>query len=238
MFVLSQGGAHMLKQANYLLDTNQSGRLDRIQNLLDIHQSRDSFIRLIRRYFLNQSQGYRLIMQAYDETLRDFENIKRDGGSPYFGHPEAVAIIVLEYLRISDANVIAAAILHDNVEDLTHLDWTHDRIRRSYNHTVANIVWWITKPKVSEYSGDKVRRDADYHTGLLSAPYVPIVVKLADRLHNVLTLSHCELEKRKRKIQETRDFYLLLAQKHSVLFEELFDAIIFVETGMNKMCTT
>jgi (p)ppGpp synthase/HD superfamily hydrolase len=170
----------MLTKYKLFLDTGQgeSSLVTKIQHILDTHQSRDAFIKLIRNYFLMGSNGYNLIMQAYDETLRDFGSKRRDSGDAFFGHPEAVAIILIVYMGVRDPNLVAAAILHDNVEDLSHLGWTHDRVLRTYNPTIANIIWWMTKAKVIEYDGDKVRRDAAYHERLLFAPIVVINNKI------------------------------------------------------------
>jgi lysyl-tRNA synthetase class 2 len=140
-----------------------------------------------------------------------------DGLTPYFGHPEAVAIILLEYLRVRDANVIASAILHDNVEDLPHLGWSNEYIRKEYNQDIAELVWWVTKFDLADFGGNKKERDAMYHVHLRSAPRRAIMIKLADRLHNIMTLWAHDIEKQRRKIQETLHFYLPRAEEHTIL---------------------
>ncbi|QQR65244.1 bifunctional (p)ppGpp synthetase/guanosine-3',5'-bis(diphosphate) 3'-pyrophosphohydrolase [Candidatus Kaiserbacteria bacterium] len=199
-----------------------------------MYQSKDEFFRRLRLYFLKGSIGYSLIEKAYDETMCAFEDIKRDGGSPYFGHPEAVAIILLEHLRIRDPHVIAAAILHDNVEDLPHLGWNDEYIQFAYNKDIAELVWWVTKFDIVDFGGDKKKRNALYHVHLQSAPRRPIMIKLADRLHNIMTLWAHETEKQQRKIQETYDFYIPLAEEHTILIHELECAIREVEKSWNK----
>ena len=203
--------------------------LQKIRALIERYKTRDEFFKRLRLYFLTGSTGYNLIEKAYDETMRDFENIKRDGGSPYFGHPEAVAIILLEYLRIRDPHVITAAILHDNVEDLPHHGWNNEYIRNAYNQDIAELVWWVTKFDIADFSGNKKERDAMYHVHLRSAPRRAIMIKLADRLHNIMTLWAHDTEKQRRKIQETLHFYLPRAEQHTILIHELESAIEEVE---------
>lgn len=224
----------MLTATSSLLDTHQSKSelVTEIQYILDKHQSRDAFIELIRTYFIRGSYGYNLIMQAYDETLRDFGSKERDSGSAFFGHPEAVAIILIEYMRIRDPNLVAAAILHDNMEDLSHLNWTYERIRRSYNLVIANIVLCMTKAKVSEYDGDKGRRDAAYHESLFYVSVDVVTIKEIDRLHNTFTLDGCPLGKQKRKLAENRTVYLPLAQKYGILYRELLEITIIQEVKL------
>lgn len=226
----------MLAQYRSFFDTDQgeSSLVTEIEHILNTHQSRDAFIKLIRNYFLMGSNGYHLIMQAYDETLRDFGNKRRDGGAAFFGHPEAVAIILIVYMGVRDPNLVAAAILHDNVEDLSHLGWTHDRVLRTYNPTIANIIWWMTKAKVIEYDGDKVRRDAAYHERLILAPIVVIIIKLIDRFHNTFTLDDCPIEKQGRKLAENREVYLRLALENNVLYRELLEITILQEIKLRS----
>jgi len=226
----------MLTQYKFLLDPYQGGSslVTNIQHILSTHQSRDAFIKLIRNYFLQGSYGYNLIMQAYDETLRDFESKQRDGGTAFFGHPEAVAIILIVYMGVRDPNIVVAAILHDNMEDLSHLGWTYERVSRTYNDIIAKIVLWMTKAKVSEYGGDKVRRDSAYHECLFYASKDVVLVKLIDRFHNTFTLDYCPLEKQGRKLEENRKVYLTLAYMHNILYRELLEITILQEIKLRS----
>lgn len=203
--------------------------LQKIEALIEKYTTREQFFNRLRLYFLTGSTSYNLIEKAYDETMRDFFGMKRDGLTPYFGHPEAVAIILLEYLRVRDANVIAAAILHDNVEDLPHLGWSNEYIRKEYNQDIAELVWWVTKFDLADFGGNKKERDAMYHVHLRSAPRRAIMIKLADRLHNIMTLWAHDIEKQRRKIQETLHSYLPRAEQHTILIHELESAIEEVE---------
>lgn len=208
--------------------------LQKINELIEKYQSKELFFKRLRLYFLTGSTGYNLIEKAYDETMRDFGDMERDGLTPYFGHPEAVAIINLEYLRTRDANVIAASILHDNVEDLPHHGWSNEYIRSAYNEDIAELVWWVTKFDIADFGDNKIERDALYHVHLRSAPRRAIMIKLADRLHNIMTLWAHDVEKQRRKIQETRLFYLPLAEQHTILIHEIESAMKKVEKSWEK----
>jgi GTP pyrophosphokinase len=129
----------------------------------------------------------------------------------------------MEHLRIKDADIIAAALLHDLVEDVG--DWSHDRVRLEFSNDIAQLVWWLSKPPVAEYSGDKEARNRAYHENLRRAPREAVAIKLADRLHNVLTLWATPNEKQIRKVRETQDFYLPLAECFTLLIHEIEDAL-------------
>lgn len=199
--------------------------LGKIRVLIDAYQHEDPFFNRLRFHFPLGSTAYVTIARAYTETMRDFKNVLRDGGSPYFGHPEAVAIIVLEYLRHRVPDTLVASLLHDNLEDLEQHGWTQKRIIQSYGQVPSELVWWVTKPSVHEFGGCEEERDRAYHVRLRSAPREAIMIKLADRLHNLMTLGVHDVVRQRRKVQETRDFYLPLAEAHTILIHELECAI-------------
>jgi len=203
--------------------------LERIKEFIGKYSSEECFFERIKLYFPEWSPEYKMIARAYAETIRDFRHKLRDGGTPYFEHPLAVAIILLEYLRCRDANIIVAAILHDNAEDLKYLGWTFEYIANSYREPVVEIVWWVTKPPLEDYNGDKEKRDRMYHQRFSKAPRSAVFVKLADRLHNLLTLMAHDKDRRMLKIQETRSFYFPLAEEHTVLIHELEEAVSEIE---------
>jgi len=134
-----------------------------------------------------------------------------------------VALIVLVYLRIRDPKIIAAALLHDIIEDIDN--WTYDRLVLEFGIDVANLVWWVTKPPVTDFEGDKNARNRFFHHRLNGAPREVCIIKLADRLHNLITLWGTDPAKQSRKIQETQDFYLPIAEKHIILIHEIEDAL-------------
>jgi GTP pyrophosphokinase len=200
--------------------------LDRVRTLFETHTDRAAFFAPIGRSFPPGGREYELIEKAYNIATDAFRQESREGGERYFEHLRAVALVVMQHLRIKDAPMIAAALLHDLVEDV--YEWTHDRVRLEFGDEVAELVWWVTKPHVNEYDGDKEARNRVYHENLRRAPRNAIVIKLADRLHNVMTLGSTPDAKQVRKVRETQDFYLPLAECHTLLIHEIEDALRLV----------
>jgi (p)ppGpp synthase/HD superfamily hydrolase len=201
--------------------------LPRIREYIAKYSTPEKFLKRLGLYFPSGSDEFKLIEKACFEMVRDFEiqGVRREGGGPYFTHPLAVAIICLEHLRIRDANIIAAALLHDNVEDLKNLGWTFVRISTEYNQDVSELVCWNTKPDPALYEGDKRECDKMYYENLRRAPRRAVLIRFSDRLHNLLTLSVMPEAKQKAKVLETRAHYLPVAEKHIILIHELEFAI-------------
>lgn len=197
--------------------------LDRIRTLLHTNTTRETFFLLVKRHFPYGSRDYLLVEDAYDTAKDAFRHEQREGGDRYFEHLRAVALIVMEHMRVRDAKVIAAALLHDIVEDIE--GWTQARIALKFTPEISELVWWVTKPAVAVYDGDKEARNRAYHENLRRAPRNAIIIKLADRLHNLLTLWDTDDEKQRRKVRETQDFYLPLAEQHILLIHEIEDAL-------------
>ena len=133
---------------------------------------------------------------------------KRKSGEPYITHPIAVAEILAGF-RL-DRDTIIAAILHDTVEDT---EVTHEQITERYGDTVAQLVDGVTKLKSSKH--DKLQnKAATFHkilTATLDDPRV-LIIKLADRLHNMSTLDAVRPEKQRATARETLDFYIPFAR--------------------------
>ncbi|MCR4286066.1 MAG: HD domain-containing protein [Candidatus Kaiserbacteria bacterium] len=197
--------------------------LERIRGFLTKHPDRAAFFRIIGRYFPRFSPEYLLIEKAYKTAKDAFRSEVREGGERYFEHLRAVALILILYLRVRDANVIAAALLHDIVEDIEF--WNQERIALEFNPAVAQLVFLVTKDDVVLYDGDKEARNREYHRKLATASREAIIIKLADRLHNIITLWVTSEDKQRRKVRETQDFYLPLAETHIILIHELEAAL-------------
>jgi len=134
----------------------------------------------------------------------------RLSGDPYIMHPCSVARILAEELDIRNAKILAAALLHDTVEDVE--DITAEVIREKFGGHVEAIVEGCTK--VTHYSGDKQTFKKLVHrkifSGAAARPEV-MIVKLADRLHNLRTLASMPRHKRQKIADETLDIYAPLA---------------------------
>ncbi len=197
--------------------------LERIGKLFTENKNREAFFKIVGRHWPMGSAEYRLIEKAYDAAKNAFRHTNREGGERYFEHLRGVALIILEHLRCRDHEVIIASLLHDIVEDRP--EWTHERVSFEFSQSISELVWWVTKPPVSDYDDDKEARNRAYHNNLGRAPRKALIVKLADRLHNLMTLWDCTPEKRLRKVLETQDYYLHLAEKEMLLIHEIEDAL-------------
>lgn len=200
--------------------------LRKVRAVLEGAKDRESFFKIIASIFPTRDYRYQLIEKAYDDGKDAFRGKNREGGERYFEHLRSVALILILYLRVKDHRVIAAGLLHDNVEDIPH--WTVARIAMEYDAEIALLVESVSKPK--DIFPDREECHAVYHDILTRVSREAIFIKLADRLHNLLTLWSCSREKRHRKIKETKKHYLPLAEKHFVLYHELLVAIEELES--------
>ena len=151
------------------------------------------------------------LTKAYDFALKAHEKQKRDEGSPYIIHPIAVANILTE-LKL-DSATIATGLLHDTIED-TYA--TYKTIEEEFGKEVADLVDGVTK--ISEFENQAISNSkAENFRKLILATSKDIrvlLVKLADRLHNMRTLHFvADNEKRIRKAKETMEIYSPLADR-------------------------
>lgn len=150
-----------------------------------------------------------LVREAYELAAEAHEGQKRKTGEPYIIHPIAVARIVAEELELG-ANPVMAAFLHDVVEDTRY---TIEDIRERFGDDVAFLVGVVTKRKKEKY--DKSKQVDNYRQILASVQYDvrAILVKLADRLHNMRTLASMRPDKQMKIAGETDYFYAPLANR-------------------------
>ncbi|MEK7641729.1 MAG: HD domain-containing protein [Patescibacteria group bacterium] len=200
--------------------------LDKILKFLKAAENRETFFRRIAVYYPKSDMRYREIERAYNLVKDEFRGKTREGGGRYFEHIRAAALILIEYLRVKDYRLIIAILLHDLVEDIPA--WTIERVRQEFGDYIAMLVDYMTKPSKKEYP-DKRERERVYHTRFRFAPREFFMLKLPDRLHNVITLPGCAKEKRLRKIAETREHYLPYAEEQMILLHELEEALEIAE---------
>lgn len=194
---------------------------------------RTFFFTRVRQVFAEGGEEYQLIHDAYDLAKDAHREQSRDNGGRYFEHPRAVALIMLSYLRIRNPYAIAAGLVHDVPEDCPRYPIT--RVREQLGNEVAYRVDWGNKRRFDHLlcREDRLRR---YHYSLLlEAPRALAEWKLADRLHNLLDMWDTTPEKIEKKIRETEDFYLLLAEKHGILIYELEAALEALKEGKHLL---
>ncbi len=163
----------------------------------------------VRRYDPDADEA--LINRAYVFSMQAHGSQKRASGDPYFSHPIEVAGILTD-LRLDD-ETIATAILHDTIEDTVA---TYDEIERLFGQNVARMVDGVTKLSKIEAQSENERAAENLRKFLLamSDDIRVLLVKLADRLHNMRTLHHiANPEKRRRIAKETMDIYAPLAER-------------------------
>lgn len=185
-------------------------------------ENRDTFFKRIALLFPRSDPRFQKIEKAYDTFEDAFRHVARDGGEKYFEHLRAVALIVIDWLRVTDYELIIASLGHDVVEDID--SWTIDRVRLEFGDRVAFLIDWMTKPPVEEH-GSKEARDKMYHDRFKFAPREFFLLKLPDRFHNLTTLWSCTPEKRARKIAETKLYYVRYAEEQLILYHEIQEAI-------------
>ncbi len=189
-------------------------------------ENKELFFERIAEIFPKSDARYKLIEHAYDTAKKAFRLRKRDDGTRYFEHLRAAALIGIVYLRLRDANLIAAILLHDIIEDTP---WTRDRLAHEFNEDVADLVWWVSKPEISKVLPTKEDVDRKYHRQLRNAPRRAIIIKMCDRLHNLITLWSQKIEKMRDKVVETRDHIIPLAEEHQLMIHEIEDVLRMVE---------
>lgn len=196
--------------------------------LLRKAESKESFFHRIEQIWPRTSTQYVLIERAYDDAQRQFRFVIRDNGDQYFEHLRASALIAIVHLRVRDPNIIAAILLHDIIEDFRE-EWTFDRIASRFNKEVAELVYWVTKPEPGGELSTKDDALRKYHRQLRLAPREALLVKLPERMHNLITIWEDDEPKTKRKVAETRDFHLPLAEDHCILVHEIEDILREIE---------
>lgn len=163
-----------------------------------------------------------LLNRAYVYAMKAHGHQKRASGDPYFSHPLEVAAILTE-LRLDDAT-IATALLHDVIEDT---DATKAEIDQLFGAEIGALVEGLTKIKKLDLVSKKAEQAENFRKLLvaISSDIRVLLVKLADRLHNMRTLEHMRSDKRERVSQETLDIYAPLAGRMGMqaLREELED---------------
>ena len=168
----------------------------------------DAILEAVKRYQPNADTD--LIRRAYELADAAHKGQKRVSGEDYIIHPLAVAKILTD-LQIDDIT-ISAAILHDVVEDTTH---TLDEMRELFGDEVAMLIDGVTKLGRIQYKSKEEQQLESYRKMFLAMAkdIRVIMIKLADRLHNMRTLKYMREDKQKRIARETIEIYAPLANR-------------------------
>ena len=175
----------------------------------------EELIKKVKLYnkFLNPEK----LDKAYNFAVKAHENQKRDSGDPYSNHPIAVANILTE-LKL-DSATIATGLLHDTIED-THA--TYETIKNEFGQEVADLVDGVTKISAFENQATSTSKAENFRKLILatSKDIRVLLVKIADRLHNMRTIDAIlKVEKKERIAKETMEIYAPLADRmgmHSI----------------------
>jgi len=150
----------------------------------------------------------RLIERAYEEAAHWHAGQKRKSGDPFITHPLAVATILAELGMNSET--ICAALLHDTVEDTAY---TLDELRRSFGEDVGALVDGVTKLDRVKYGESAEAETVRKMVVAMSRDIRVLVIKLADRLHNMRTLRYLPRAKQERKAREVLEIFAPLAHR-------------------------
>ena len=205
------------EKANRIDEIFDDGRIESIAEYRSPEELYKDLIDRVRRY--HPSDDISLIEKAYQVAYNAHKDQERKSGEPYIIHPLCVAIILAD-LEL-DKETIVAGLLHDVVEDtiLTDIE-----IRGQFGPDVALLVDGVTKLGQLDLSSDQIS-DKDTERLEIQAENLRkmflamakdirvILIKLADRLHNMRTLKHMTPEKQQEKARETLDIYSPIAQR-------------------------
>jgi len=180
----------------------------------------DDLIALVRNYNPHTSDA--VIRQAYDYGRRMHQGQKRRSGDDYFSHPVAVAAILTEQ-RLDDASIVTA-LLHDTIEDTKS---TYTEIAAQFGDEIAELVDGVTKLTNLQLNSTASKQSENFRKLFMamSKDLRVILVKLADRLHNMRTIKSLPADKQAQKARETMDIFAPLAGRMGMQWmrEELED---------------
>jgi GTP diphosphokinase / guanosine-3',5'-bis(diphosphate) 3'-diphosphatase len=190
------------------------------KNLFDI----SSFCSRMEKYLGDQEGEAKVFWRALSFAVNAHQDQRRQSGEVYVSHPLRVAQILIEELGISDPEMLAAAVLHDTVEDVPEV--TTEVIGEFFGKNIEAIVEGCTK--ISHFTGDRQTFYKLVHRKIFSGAASRLeimMIKLADRLHNLRTMGAMPRHKRQKIAEETLDVYAPMAAVMGLynLKRELYD---------------
>ncbi len=175
---------------------------------MEYREMYDELIKKISLY--HPAKSFPIVDKAYNLAVIAHKDQFRKSGEPYIIHPLAVAILLAE-LEL-DLESIVAGILHDVIEDT---EYTYENIVSMFSEEVAELVNGVTKLEKIEYTSKEEEQAENYRKMFLAMAkdIRVILIKIADRLHNMRTLKFQSEKKQREKAQETLDIYAPLAHR-------------------------
>ena len=176
---------------------------------MTVQEQYDRLAETIHEY--NPGADFAMIDKAYHYAVEHHGEQKRKDGSPYVTHPIAVAQIVADELHL-DSESIVAALLHDCIEDT---DATYDDIAREFSPTIADLVEGVSKLSRVVYTTKEEEQMENLRKMLMamSRDIRVILIKIADRTHNMRTMEYQSREKQRQKSLETMEIYAPIAHR-------------------------
>ena len=172
------------------------------------HQTLDDLLSIVASY--QPAENVEIIKRAYEFGEKAHEGQVRRSGEPYIFHPLGVAIILAE-LRL-DLATVATGLLHDTVEDTQA---TLEDIKKNFGETITQLVDGVTKISLMKFRNTHEKQGENIRKMIVAMgkDVRVVLVKLADRLHNMRTLHHMPPDKQARIAEETLDIYAPLASR-------------------------
>ncbi|MCR5826407.1 MAG: bifunctional (p)ppGpp synthetase/guanosine-3',5'-bis(diphosphate) 3'-pyrophosphohydrolase [Oscillospiraceae bacterium] len=176
---------------------------------MTVQEQYDHLVETIKGY--NPGADFAMIDKAYRYAVEHHGAQKRKDGSPYVTHPIAVAQIVADELHL-DSESIVAALLHDTIEDT---DATYEDVAREFSPTIADLVEGVSKLSRVVYTTKEEEQMENLRKMLMamSKDIRVILIKIADRTHNMRTMEYQSLEKQRQKSLETMEIYAPIAHR-------------------------
>ncbi len=160
---------------------------------------------------------------AYDLVKYGHRDQQRDSGERYFEHLRAVALIIVDELGILDAEIISASLLHDMMEDNFLLN--PERLQMIFGERVMRLVAALTKPEMKDLPSRQARNSFYFYQQIIGGGAAALIIKLADRLHNLRTLGACNSDKQRSKLEETKVFCLPLIDRLAATYPAVTDKL-------------
>src|SRR5207342_2494124 len=190
---------------------SSKGEISTARPIADLDAIDRRFEALLRQVQANRpTEDVNLIRKAWDFCVQHHRGQMRASGEPYIVHPLEVAEVLAEMKM--DSTAIAAGLLHDAVEDTPA---TSEEIEEGFGDQVAHIVEGVTKIDKIQFANREDRQAENVRKMLLAmvTDVRVVLIKLADRLHNMRTLEHLQPDRQEAIARETLDIYAPLAHR-------------------------